>query len=86
MKIEKKRDKMFKRMLLILNLSKNKIKNKNHLKKNFINEMSEQIIYNQSSKGNFNEDPIISLRTEQLNILTHRNSSDITSKQQQHDK
>ena len=42
--------------------------------------MSEQIIYNSSSKDNFNEDPIISLRTEQLNILTHRNSSDITSK------
>lgn len=64
MKVEKKRDKMFKRLLLILHLSKNKIKNKKHLKKSFINEMSEHIIYNMSGMNEYNEDPIISQRTD----------------------
>jgi hypothetical protein len=86
MKVEKKRDKMFKRMLLILNLSKHKIRNKKHLKKSFINEMSEHIINNMSGMNEYNEDPIISQRTDQINILTNRLSSDITSKELQHEK
>ena len=47
-------------MLLILNLSKHKIRNKKHLKKSFINEMSEHIINNMSGMNEYNEDPIIS--------------------------
>ena len=48
--------------------------------------MSEHIINNMSGMNEYNEDPIISQRTDQINILTNRLSSDITSKELQHEK